>query len=74
MQRPRLRAWLEIEKEEVESARTLQIVFGEATGVNDVIGAEDGNDGWYDLNGRKLRKAPAQKGVFIQNGNKVLVK
>lgn len=68
------RAWLEIEKEEVESARTLQIVFGDATGVNDVIGAEDGNDGWYDLNGRKLRKAPAQKGVFIQNGNKVLVK
>ena len=68
------RAWLEIEKEGVESARTLQIVFGDATGVNDVIGAEDGNDGWYDLNGRKLRKAPAQKGVFIQNGNKVLVK
>ncbi|MBQ3630239.1 MAG: hypothetical protein II949_03285, partial [Prevotella sp.] len=26
------------------------------------------NDGWYDLNGRRLQGKPSQKGVYIKNG------
>ncbi len=33
----------------------------------------DGND-WYDLDGRKLSGKPASKGVYIQNGKKVVIK
>ncbi len=46
---------------------------GEATAIVAVEGAEvDGNGAIYDLSGRKVSKAV--KGVYIQNGKKVLVK
>jgi hypothetical protein len=32
------------------------------------------NGQWYDLNGRKLDGKPTKKGVYIQNGKKVVVK
>ena len=32
----------------------------------------DSNDGWYTLDGRKLNGMPAEKGVYIRNGRKVL--
>ena len=31
-------------------------------------------EGWYNLNGVKLQGAPTQKGIYIQNGKKVVVK
>ena len=31
-------------------------------------------DGWYTLNGVKLQGAPTQKGIYINNGKKVVVK
>ncbi len=31
-------------------------------------------DGWYDMNGRRLSGKPSQKGVYINNGKKVIVK
>lgn len=31
-------------------------------------------DDYYRLDGRKLQKKPAQQGVYIQNGKKVIVK
>ena len=39
--------------------------------VNDNV---NDNDNWCDLNGRKLGKKPTQKGVYIQNGRKFVVK
>ena len=30
--------------------------------------------GWYDLQGRRLIGKPSQKGVYINDGKKVLVK
>ena len=35
---------------------------------------DNGNGNWCDLNGRKLDKKPTQKGVYIQNGRKFVVK
>jgi hypothetical protein len=31
------------------------------------------NSVWYDLNGRKLNGKPAQKGIYIKNGKKIVV-
>lgn len=68
------KAWLSINTG-VPSARAITLVFDEATGVNEVIGVKEVNDGsWYDLNGRKLDKMPTKKGVYIMNGKKVVVK
>ena len=47
----------------------------ELTGVKEVIEVNEVNDdSWYDLNGRKLSGKPATKGVYIQNGRKVVIK
>ena len=41
------------------------------------IGADDASanaEGWYNVNGMKRNNAPAQKGVYIKNGKKVILK
>ena len=40
--------------------------------VNDNL--NDNDAAWYDLGGRRLQGKPAQKGVYIKNGKKVVVK
>ena len=52
------------------------ITDGEATGIEDIRGLiSDGRgETWYDLNGRKLLQKPIKKGVYIQNGSKVVIK
>jgi hypothetical protein len=68
------KCWLQISKAATSGARRLTITFDEPlTGIESVItDTEDAN--WYDLNGRRLDKKPAQKGLFIKNGKKVVVK
>jgi hypothetical protein len=65
------RCWIEISN---SNARTLQIVFSDLTGVKEVKEVREVNDGdFYDLNGRKVNQ-PKRKGVYINNGRKVIVK
>ena len=57
-----------------EKARSFEIDFGEGetTGIVSISDGRDMmSDGWYDLQGRKLDKQPAKKGLYIQNGKKV---
>ena len=67
------KAWLQISN---TNARTITLVFDETTGVNAVDNGQltIDNDGWYDLNGRKLEGMPTRKGVYILNGRKEVVK
>ena len=39
-----------------------------------LVNSEEVNSVWYDLNGRKLNGKPAQKGIYIKNGKKIVVK
>lgn len=49
--------------------------LGEGTTRIDNLNVNDNENGeWYDLNGRKLNGKPAQKGIYIKNGKKVVVK
>ena len=70
------KCWLEVPTG-VLTARRLTITFGDGntTGI-DAIGQFDDlqSDNWYDLNGRKLNAKPTKKGVYIQNGQKVVIK
>lgn len=48
--------------------------LGEGTTRIDNLNVNDNENGeWYDLNGRKLNGKPAQKGIYIKNGKKVVV-
>ena len=49
---------------------------GEATGFAPVIRTVnlDGTERWFDLNGRQLSGKPVKKGVYINKGNKVVIK
>ena len=50
---------------------------GDTTGIEDVRGLmSDGRSegAWYDLNGRKLQQKPTRKGVYLNNGHKVVIK
>ena len=68
------KAWLAIPV--TNNARTINLVFddGSATGIDGVTRTDDQDGDYYDLNGRKLDKKPTRKGVYIQNGRKVVIK
>ena len=54
---------------------TVEDVDGTKTSIRS-IDSEDAStaDGWYNLNGMKMNGAPAQKGIYIKDGKKVVVK
>ena len=63
---------------EAASAREFVMNFGEGetTGIQP-IRMENGTtpaEGTYDLSGRRIQGQPTQKGVYIQNGKKVVIK
>ena len=67
-------------KEAPVSARDIVFVFEDVDGGTTSIKAvefmnnADSNDGWYNLNGVKMQNAPTQKGIYINNGKKIVVK
>ena len=68
------KAWLSISNGDEPSARAINLVFGNTTGIESIDNSELTIDGWYDLNGRKLQGKPTKKGIYIHNGKKVVVK
>ena len=58
--------------------RTFNLDFGdgETTGIIELRSEEAGanGEGFYDLMGRSIQGQPTQKGVYIKNGKKVIVK
>ena len=52
-----------------------QVGNGETTGIESLTPSlSKGEGAWYDLNGQKLQQKPTQKGVYIRNGRKVIIK
>ena len=47
----------------------------DTTGIMEMIqSADNGAGDWYSLDGRKLDAKPTRKGVYIQNGKKIVIK
>ncbi len=67
------RCWLEID---AAGTRSLTVAFDDNTTGIDTLNSDksDSNGDWYDLLGRKLQGKPTQKGLFIRNGKKVVIK
>ncbi len=53
-------------------AATLRFNFGGTTAIESVVNGIDANAAIYDLSGRRVEKAV--KGIYIQNGKKIIVK
>ena len=64
---PRYKAYLN------STADVEGFIFEETTGINTVERAENANQDIYTITGAKVNNA-AQKGVYIMNGKKVVVK
>ena len=53
----------------------LKTFVGDDTGIHDITTASGkASKVWYSLDGRRLSSKPSKKGVYINNGKKVLVK
>ncbi|MCR5131830.1 MAG: leucine-rich repeat domain-containing protein [Prevotella sp.] len=58
---------------------SIELVDGVPTGIDEVTDGQsqnnlnDGSDVWYDLSGRRLNARP-ERGIYIHNGHKVIVK
>ncbi len=59
-----------------EGARSFTLNFGdgESTAINETIADTTSDDSWYGVDGVKIYKQPARKGLYIQNGKKVVIK
>ena len=68
------RAYFEIGN--VAGVRAFKLNFGEeSTEVKEVIEVKEVKDNsWYSLEGVKLRSKPAARGIYINNGRKVVIK
>ena len=61
-------------------AGNVKMFFGDESptdGVGEVQGSQfkvQGKDSWYDLGGRRLSGKPTQKGIYVNNGRKVVMK
>ena len=65
--------------EAANGVRAFVINFGddETTGIISVYDSGftvNGSDAWYSLDGRRLNGKPAARGLYINNGNKVVIK
>ena len=62
-----------------QGVRSLAIDFGEGSTVTGIgkgissTGSSQSND-WYTIDGRRLNSKPTQRGVYILNGKKVIIK
>ena len=70
---PANKAYLKVLKSSIPaSAKSLNVVFDETTGISTLERIVIDNDAWYDLQGRRV--AQPTKGIYIHNGKKIFVK
>ena len=65
------------------SARDLTFIYEDINGkttairsisADELVNGKNSGEGWYNVNGMKLQGAPAQKGIYIKDGKKVVLK
>lgn len=50
------------------------VTYGNATGISNIKANAQGGDSWYTMSGTRMASKPTQKGVYIHQGKKVVVK
>ena len=57
-----------------QSLNTYIFTINGSTAIQDVKLYQENSTGWHTLDGISLNKKPTQKGVYIHNGKKVVIK
>jgi hypothetical protein len=59
-----------------QSIRAFNLNFGgEGTGIMQIVSDEaQSASGWYTIDGRKLMEQPTKKGIYVKEGQKVMIK
>ena len=57
-----------------EQVNTTMTIDGKATGISQNKHDAATNNQWYTLDGRKIGKNPTEKGVYIKNGRKEVIR
>ena len=70
------RAYFELSDGQLARAFNLNFGDSETTGILSTTNLTNytNSNAWYDLSGRKLNEKPVKKGVYVQNGKKVVIK
>ncbi len=73
---PANRAYIPGDKLTEGGVKGIRIVFDEETGIKTTNLTNQTNeaDAWYSIDGRKLEGKPQQRGLYINNGKKIMVK
>lgn len=66
------KAYLSIARDYNSSARSLDIVFSDATAISNMVTAQPADGRYYNLQGMEVKQP--QKGLYIVNGKKVIMK
>ena len=54
---------------------TFPLILGnDATGISSMFNVQSSMDTWFTIDGRRLQNRPAHKGIYIRNGEKVVVR
>lgn len=67
------RGYFVIDEETANSVKLVKMGFEDATSVKE-IESESIDNAWYTISGVKLNNAPTQKGIYINNGKKIVIK
>ena len=73
------RAYFELDPSAAASVKAFSISFGDEspTGIGSVDGSGfmvNGSGAWYTLDGRRLNGKPSQRGIYVNQGRKVVIK
>ena len=70
------KCWLHIASQHAGARGNTRSITGGngTTGIESIHNSTIDNEGWYDMQGRKLQSAPNRKGIYIHNGKKVVVR
>jgi hypothetical protein len=77
---PANRAYLKLPSSLVGDTQTVKLWWGNeepspvATNISEASQEKVQNNDWFSLDGRKLNGRPTEKGIYIHNGRKVIVK
>ena len=77
---PANRAYLRLPSSLVNDTKLVKIWWDDeepspiATAISETSQNKDQNEDWYSLDGRKLNGRPTEKGIYIRNGRKIIVK
>ena len=77
---PANRAYLRLPSSLVNDTKLVKIWWDDeepspiATAISETSQNKDQNEDWYSLDGRKLDSRPTERGIYIHNGRKVIMK